>query len=126
MSWAQDYIGQAWVYGEHDCWAFFRKVQKEQFGRDVPIIDVDAFNTLECVRTFIGHNERNNWVEIPNTKLAQNGDAVLMSQSKRPTHVGIWVDGAILHCVRHTGVVYTPENKLKSFPYNITGIYRAK
>lgn len=122
MSWANEYIGQEWVYGEHDCWAFFRKVQKEKFNRDVPIIDVDAFNTMACVKAFLNHGERQNWYEV---KTAQNGDAVLMSQSKLPTHVGIWVDGAILHCVRHTGVVYTPEIKLKSMAYNITGIYRA-
>ena len=124
--WVRDYIGQPWIYGEHDCWAFFRKVQKERFGRDVPIIDVNAFNTLECVRAFVGHEERANWIEIPNTQQAKDGDAVLMSQSKRPTHVGVWVNGAVLHCVRNTGVVYTNEKNLKSFPYNITGIYRAR
>jgi hypothetical protein len=48
-----------------------------------------------------------------------------MSQSKRPTHVGVWVDGAVLHCVKGAGVVYSNMRALKSFPYNIVGIYRA-
>lgn len=122
MSFARDYIGQGWVYGEHDCWGFFRKVQKEQFGRDVPVINVNSFNTMECVKAFLGHNERTNWVEV---KEPINGDAVLMSQSKQPTHVGIWVDGAVLHCVRSSGVVFTNLKALKSFPYNIVGYYRA-
>lgn len=122
MSWVREYLGQPWVHGEHDCWAFFRKVQKEKFNRDVPAIDVDAFNTMACVKAFLNHGERQNWFEV---KTPQNGDAILMSQSKVPTHVGVWVDGAILHCVRNTGVVYTNEKALKSFPYNITGIYRA-
>ena len=123
MSWAKEYIGQEWIYGEHDCWGFFRKVQKEKFNREVPAINVDAFNTLDCVRAFTGHEDHRNWIEV---QTPQNGDAVLMSQSKRPTHVGVWVDGAVLHCIRGTGVVFTTINALKSFPYNITGIYRAK
>lgn len=55
-----------------------------------------------------------------------NIDAVLMSQSHRPTHVGVWVDGAVLHCVRGSGVVYTSLLALKNFPYNICGFYRAR
>lgn len=122
MSFAREYIGQAWVYGEHDCWAFFRKVQKEKFNREVPAVNVDALDTRACVRQFTSHNERKNWQEV---KEPQNGDAILMSQSKRPTHVGVWVDGAVLHCVRGAGVVYSNMRALKSFPYNIVGIYRA-
>lgn len=122
MSWVREYLGQPWVYGVHDCWAFFRKVQKEKFNRDVPAINVDAFNTMACVRAFTNHEEHQNWYEV---KIPQNGDAILMSQSKVPTHVGVWVDGGILHCVRNTGVVYNTEKALKAFPYNITGIYRA-
>lgn len=122
MSFAREYIGQSWVYGEHDCWAFFRKVQKEKFNRDVPAIDVDALDTMACVRQFTNHDERKNWQEVKEPK---NGDAILMSQSKRPTHVGIWVDGSVLHCVRGAGVVYSNMRALKSFPYNIVGIYRA-
>lgn len=122
MSWVREYIGQPWIHGEHDCWAFFRKVQKEKFNRDVPAINVDAFNTMACVKAFMHHDERQNWIEV---KTPEDGDAILMSQSKVPTHVGIWVSGAVLHCVRGTGVVYTNEKALKSFPYNITGIYRA-
>ena len=122
MSWVKEYIGQEWIYGEHDCWAFFRKVQKEKFNRNVPQINVDAFNTLECVRAFVGHGERNNWYEVKNPI---NGDAVLMSQSKQPTHVGVWVDGAILHCVRGAGVVFSNMRSLKSVAYNVVGFYRA-
>lgn len=122
MSWVREYLGQPWVHGEHDCWAFFRKVQKEKFGRIVPQIDVDAFNTMACAKAFINHPERKNWREVA---IPENGDAVLMSQSVTPTHVGVWVDGAILHCVMGSGVVYTNEKSLKCFPYNISGIYRA-
>ena len=92
MSWAAQYIGQPWVHGEHDCWAFFRRVQAERFGRQVPAIDVDAFDVRACVAAFTGHDERARWQEV---QQPQEGDAVLMSQSRVPTHVGVWVDGGV-------------------------------
>jgi cell wall-associated NlpC family hydrolase len=122
MSWAAQYIGQPWVHGEHDCWAFFRRVQAERFGRQVPAIDVDAFDVRACVAAFTGHDERARWQEV---QQPQEGDAVLMSQSRVPTHVGVWVDGGVLHCVRGAGVVFSSLRGLKSFPYNVTGYYRA-
>lgn len=123
MSFVEQYLGDAWVHGEHDCWGFFRRVQREQFGRDVPVIDVDAFNLRDCIHAFTGNIERTRWAEVSDP---QNGDAVLMSQSQRPTHVGVWVDGAVLHCVRGSGVVYTSLATLRNFPYNVLGFYRAQ
>jgi len=122
MMWIREYIGLPWVHGEHDCWAFFRRVQRERFMREVPAIDVDAFNTMACVRAFTQHNERINWQQVDTPA---DGDAVLMSQSKHPTHVGVWVGDGILHCVRNTGVVFSNLRALKSFPYNVVGYYRA-
>lgn len=120
MSLAKQYIGQPWEAG-HDCWAFFRRVQRERFGRDVPVIDVDAFDTRACVKAFVGDDERQRW-ELVDQPL--DGDGVLMSQSRQPTHVGVWVDGGVLHCVRNTGVVFSTLRSLKSF-YNVLGYYRA-
>jgi len=122
MMWIREYLGHPWIHGEHDCWAFFRRVQREKFQRDVPAIDVDSFNTMACVRAFTEHDERDNWIEI---QIPADGDAVLMSQSRQPTHVGVWVNDGVLHCVRGTGVVFSSLRALKGFPYNVTGYYRA-
>ena len=122
MNWIREYIGQPWIHGTHDCWAFFRRVQFEKFNRIVPVIDVDAFNTMACVRAFNTHEERQRWQEVA---IPKDGDAVLMSQSTQPTHVGVWVNDGVLHCVRNTGVVFSSLRALKSFPYNVTGYYRA-
>ena len=123
MHWVEQYLGDAWIHGSHDCWAFFRKIQREQYGRDVPPIDVDAFNLRDCIREFSEHDERKKWVEVTEPI---DGDAVLMSQSHRPTHIGIYVNGSVLHCVRGSGVVFTPLASLRNFPYNVLGFYRSK
>jgi cell wall-associated NlpC family hydrolase len=92
-----------WQNGLNDCWHFFRRVQLERFGRDVPTVDVDGLSTLACAKAFERHEERGDWSIVT---LPQEGDAVLMGRGKRPTHVGIYVDangGSVLHCTANAG-----------------------
>lgn len=122
--WAAMYIGDAWVPHHHDCWAFFRRVQIERFGLDLPEIDVDACAPLACRRAFASHDERNAWlaVEVP-----AEGDAVLMGKNARPAHVGVWIEaqqGMVLHCVEHSGVVCQNRAALRLAGWNILGFYR--
>lgn len=124
--WAHEYIGQPWIAGEHDCWAFFRKVQAAHFGRAVPVINVNADDILACVRAFTGHDERNQWHE---TETPTEGDAVLMSQHLQPTHVGVWIDvdgGGVLHCIKGSGVVFSSPQNLLQLGYNLLAAYRYK
>ena len=102
--WAEEYIGQPWIPGDSDCWAFFRQVQRKHFGRMVPAIDVDALNRLACVRTFDEHPERGMWSGVENP---QDGDAVLMARGRHPSHVGVWVNGGVLHSQQGAGVVFS-------------------
>ena len=122
--WAVEYIGDPWVAGEHDCWAFVRRVWREQFGIEVPLIDVDACNRLACVRAFAGHEERANW---HNVTTPQEGDAVLLSQSKHPSHVGVWIDadgGGVLHCVEGVGVVFQTVSSMRAAGWHGMEFYR--
>lgn len=124
MHWAEKYIGEPWVAGVHDCWAFVRRVWAEQFGRDVPAVDVDACNKLACVRAFTGHDDRANW-ELIDTPY--EGCAVLLSQSQHPSHVGVWVDvdgGGVLHCVEHIGVIFQTISSLRLSGWNKLEYYQ--
>lgn len=105
--WSERYLGEPWLSGEHDCWQFFRRVQREQFGFDIPEVDLpfDAGNTLSCARALTEGRECDKWSE---TDRPTEGCAVLLARGTRPTHVGVWVDangGAVLHCARGSGVV---------------------
>lgn len=121
--WIREYIGLPWVVHQHDCWAFFRKVQRERFGVNVPDISeaVDASKLRDSLEAFQGHGERDNWVEVSQPL---DGDAVLMAISKHPSHVGVWIDSGVLHCVKNSGVIFSHGRHLKSMGYNIVGFYR--
>ena len=124
MSWAAQYIGIPWVAGESDCWHFARRVWREQFGLDVPTIDVDATSRLLSARAFGGHAETARWQSVDSPV---EGDAVLMGKSRRPSHVGIWVEadgGAILHSVEGIGVICTPVSALVGMGLRVLGYYR--
>jgi cell wall-associated NlpC family hydrolase len=122
--WAAKYIGEPWVAGSHDCWAFARRVWLEQFGMAVPAVDVDANNRLACVRAFEGHPIRSDWYDV---EIPKEGDAVLLSQSRHPSHVGIWIDadgGGVLHCVEGRGVIFQTVASLRVAGWREPEFYR--
>lgn len=117
--WAGQYIGTPWENGAqgpdaYDCWSFFRMVQREHYGRDVPFVDEDADNIRAVMRDMSAHDERANWTPVESPK---DGSAVLMAHSRYPSHVGVWIDvdgGGVLHCVRGEGVVFSSIASLKA------------
>lgn len=131
MHWAMNYLGKPWVSGKQgpdafDCWGLVRYVQRWHYNRELSEIHVDADNVRAVVKEFTSHNERQNWqaVDAP-----QDGDCLLLSQSKEPTHVGVWLDvdgGGLLHAVKGTGVVFSSRANIKLMGYNILGAYTCK
>lgn len=109
MHWAMKYMGRAWQRAEHDCWGFFRTVQREQFGRDIPQVTVSDYRALTKAKLLETHPHRLAWREISREEL-QEGDGVRMSSAKNPGHVGVWIDtdgGRVLHCDEPFGVMAT-------------------
>lgn len=129
MHWALQYIGRRWESGAQgpdswDCWQFFRWVSRHHYGLELPQILVDADNHKSVIRAFLRSGERSNWAKV---RVPQDGDAVLMSQSKYPSHIGIWLDvdgGAALHCVRGAGVVFSDLTSLKLSGWSKVEFYR--
>lgn len=124
VHWAEQYIGRAYIPRAFDCWAFFRLVQWERFGRDLPVVSVDSCNRLACAREIRDHDERASWSRVANP---QEGDGVLMASNKYPSHVGVWVDtngGAVLHCVEGAGVVLQRPAQLAAAGWPRLEFYR--
>ena len=108
--WASVYLGDAWEAKRHDCWGFFRRVQREQFGRDIPVIDPENYRAPTKTRLFLTHPHRADWIEIEHSELRE-GDGVRMANANNPGHVGIWIEvdgGRVLHCDSPGGVMATP------------------
>lgn len=123
--WAVPYIGQPWRAHDHDCWCFFRRVQKEIFARDVPAVDPADYATATKARLLDSHPHRRAWVEIPLHELRE-GDGVIMSSASDPGHVGVWIDvdgGRVLHCDTPLGVQASALDAL-SIAYSRIRFYR--
>ena len=122
-------IGLPWIAGArgpeaYDCWGLFLAVQRQHFGRVLPEIPVDALNLRAVLDAFNGHPERQRWQPVSR---AEEGDAVLMRQSRYPVHIGVWLDidgGGVLHAVRHAGVVFQTLAALDAHGWRIEGFYR--
>lgn len=123
--WCERYIGEPWVAGRHDCWAFFRRVQREQFGREIPAGGTfDSTSTVSCIRALRHDEERGHWLEVMEPT---EGDAALLSRNLIPSHVGVWVNangGALLHCVQGVGVILQNHASLARHGWGSIRFYR--
>lgn len=128
---ANKYIGLPWVAGaqgpdQFDCWGFVRYVLKHEYGFDVPPVNVNA----ECLRDVL-HAFRTDlaFQAFKEVEKPQDGDVVLMRQSKNPVHAGLWLDvdgGGVLHCVRDSGVVFQNVCSLNTCGWYLDSYYRVK
>lgn len=107
-----DYIGTPWTAGaqgpdSYDCMGFFRRLQSEHFGIDVPMIVAPDYDDSAClVQLFGTHTERKRW---PRIGRPEHGCAVII---RNPLHIGTWLDidgGGVLHSVRGSGVIFTHD-----------------
>ena len=109
MHWAINYMGLPYAEGAtgpaaFDCWGLVRAVQREQFGRELPVIQPGQYDALALARQFRDDPERRRWVQ---TDVPIEGAIVLMSHGRRPHHCGIWLEtdgGRVLHAERPHGV----------------------
>jgi hypothetical protein len=127
--WASLYIGKPWQSGTigpnaYDCWGLVKTILERHYNIRVPLIKVAEDNLKAIVREFRDHPERQRWALVENP---QDGNVVLLRQSRYPCHVGLWLDvdhGGILHCMQGCGVVFQKERDLKVMGWHIEGFYR--
>jgi cell wall-associated NlpC family hydrolase len=127
--WATRYIGLPWANGAQgpdafDCWALVRHVQREHYGRELPIIGVDADDLAAVGAAFAGHPERARWQRVD---APQDGDCVLTHRGAQLDHVGVYLDldgGRVLHAVRGSGVVCTALPVLQRLGWHPVEFYR--
>ena len=122
--WAVDEIGKPWIAGENDCWAFFRQVQRDGYGIEVPAFAVDPNSLLACAHALEQNPERMRWLWVESPI---DGDAVLMGKGRYPTHIGTWIDAdgcGCLHCVEGSGVVFQTLASLQLTGWNLIRFYR--
>ena len=128
---ALKYIGLPWVAGaqgpdSYDCWGFVRYIHKQEYGHNVPMVNVDPDNFRDVLNAF-QHDAA--FQALEEVEKPQEGDIVLMRQAKNPVHAGIWLDidgGGVLHCVRENGVVFQDVPSLNLCGWFLHSYYRIK
>lgn len=121
--WACQYLGRPWQNGQSDCYGLVRLVYKNQYQIDLPIVDVNALNTLSVIKTIAGF-DREQWVEV-STPI--DGDVVQMGHAQRPHHVGVWIEadgGKILHSTEKFGAIAQTPSQAKANGWRVLNIYR--
>ncbi|WP_026610704.1 NlpC/P60 family protein [Methylocaldum szegediense] len=132
--WAGSYIGKRWESGAmgpdaYDCFTLVRHLQKERFGRELPLVNVDANDILAVGRAFRDSPERANWVYMGDVDFRhpKEGDLVEMAHARFPSHIGMWIEanrGGVLHCVYGMGVVFSDRQSLRNSGWGRIEFYR--
>jgi hypothetical protein len=125
MHWAEKYIGQKWT-NEKDCFWWYRHIKKEQFGRDVPICQVNHDHLVRSasrimtgdIKDIFGYRQTDTPIE---------GDAVFLTQRNQPHHLGMIVFSdkkmKILHALEGIGVILSDAIDLKINGWKIKGYW---
>lgn len=127
--WAEQYLGLPWQSGAQgpqafDCWALVRHVHRAHFGRELPVVDVDAANLAAVRATFAATPIFQLWRQV---EQPAEGDAVVMHKGSAADHVGVWVEvdgGRVLHAAQGAGVVATPLAALRRLGWGRVSFWR--
>lgn len=129
--WAEQYLNLPWESGAQgpdrfNCWGLVRHVQREHFGRELPLIQVDGDDNAAIRRAFMHHPEhaRFEMVAVP-----AHGDIVEMGNTDDVWHVGVWLDidrGGVLHCLQGAGVIFSQRHHLRLGGWSRTLFWRMR
>lgn len=109
-----------------DCWGLVRYIYRQHYGLEVPAVNVNPDSLRDVLVAFKRDPAFQAFEEV---KSPQDGDVVLMRQSKYPVHAGMWLaadGGGVLHCCREGGVVFQDLPSLYLCGWRIDSYYRAK
>ena len=142
MHWTTPFVGLPYATGgagpdAWNCWHFVGMVERERFGRALPIAP-PLTSLAEIARAFRDGIGGSGWVKVaePTRDGAvralldrpRSGDVALMAHLRHPTHVGVHVDdvagGSVLHCVEGAGSCLPSLYHLRAARWRITGFYR--
>ena len=126
------YLKQKWTE-EKDCYWWFTEIQKKEYGRECPEIDIDRTIQTEALRYMIKKLSSplelsKNWRKLKEGEKPKDGDGVMMAIKKRPHHIGVALVGGstinILHCLEGVGMLLSDHIDLISHGWKVKGFLR--
>ena len=125
MHWAETYVGDPYVPGEHDCGAFAARVMREQFGREVHLPSARGHGLRDDSRQI--NRLLDDFGEPVDTPA--ESDAVVMVSRGMLSHVGIYCEingeAHVVHAMKNAGQVCLHKlRQLEHLGLRIEGYYR--
>jgi hypothetical protein len=121
--WVDRFVGQPYSV-ERDCYFWFREIQREVFGRDVPFLGVGGPRV--AARLMRGDYPMS--IGWGPTDSPRDGDAVFLSQSKKiNTHIGVAciIRGRLMvvHALKDLGVIVSDAHGLRANGLAVKGYW---
>ncbi len=85
-----------------DCYGLLYLIEKEIFGKDIP----ELAGVLDGTENSILVNNNKPLIAGEATATPKDGDAVLFYMHGKPTHVGVYWHGGLMHASEKRGVIY--------------------
>lgn len=105
------YIGKPWSKGKcgpdsYDCFGLVRDVAEKKFNFSIPYINPEEIGGIRDIIRKIQNED--NWKDFEKVKdkKPQNGDLVRLFKNCGPLHIGIYIDGKVLHSHQYGGVCW--------------------
>lgn len=129
--WSTAYIGQPWSE-QQDCFYWFARIAREQFGVDVQSHLVDHARLVYSAARIMADPDailhRYGYTPTDPAESPREGDAVFLSQRATPHHLGMVIRPggtfAVLHALQGAGVIVSTRMGLKANGWRIHGFYR--
>lgn len=127
MHWVADYLGRPYRAGangphDYDCWGLVRAVLRDRAEIVLPQapLAIASGDHASVRAAFRDDDLYRGWREVDDQK---DFDAVLMTQARYPSHVGVSVEGRVLHAIRG-GVCLMDSVTLAANGFRILKRYR--
>jgi cell wall-associated NlpC family hydrolase len=128
LPWWTQYLGIPWKpYATgpdaFDCWGLVWHCLQQQYGIQMPRhADVITDDHRSIHSQALLAIERGEWIPVDITA-ATDGCVVLLSQSKIFHHIGLFVDGGVLHARDGADVCWETLNDLERFGFRRVACY---
>ena len=105
-----------------DCWGFFVYFNEQENG----LVFSEQYHLnpetdlKKILAAFSIHKDEGIWEKIDTPK---EGCAVALGRINHIHHIGVYIKGGIMHCIKGLGVVYETESTLKRSGYNRVEYY---
>ena len=116
-----NYLGREFEPINFNCWGLVREFYRVELGHKIPAVNVDPANYRHLVSAFSTSDIRE---LFSNVSEPVDYDLVALCRHSAFDHIGIYINGSVLHNDNPAGVVYQSLADMQRRGWAINGYYR--